>query len=239
MNLVIDQGNTLFKAGLFNDNELVSSSTFEYTQIIDFNYWVQSFGEKCLNVIVSSVISHKIDLSALNIDKVIFLNTKTPLPIANLYKTPKTLGNDRITNAVAAWSINPNKNSLIIDIGTCIKYDLVNKLGQYIGGNITPGLKMRYKSLNSFTDQLPLLEPNNIDYKIGFDTESSIKCGVQDGIKNEINGFIERYDGMFGDLTIFMTGGDTKFFDKSVKNHIFANSNLTLIGLNVILKYNG
>jgi type III pantothenate kinase len=239
MNLIIDQGNTLFKTALFNDNELVNRSKFKYTDINKFNDWLSKNNSSSLKVITSSVTNDIINLNNFDIINHIHLSSDTKLPIKNNYKTPKTLGNDRIANATAAWHLNPNKNSLVIDMGTCIKYDLINSDGEYLGGNISPGLEMRYKAINSFTDQLPLLSANQINQEFGTDTKSSIECGVELGMQYEIEGFIKQYKALFSHLTIFMTGGDAKHFDKSFKSAIFANSNLTLIGLNEILRYNG
>lgn len=239
MNLVIDQGNTLFKVGLFNENELISSNKFQYSENNAFIEWLAKKTSADLNILISSVVDQTINLESIKINHLILLNKSTSIPIENIYNTPNTLGNDRLANAIGAWSLNPKGNSLVIDLGTCIKYDLINENGQYLGGNISPGLQMRYKSLEYFTHQLPLINSSTEEINYGKDTETSIRCGVQSGIENEINGFIERYKEMFSDLTIFMTGGDAKFFDKSIKNHIFANSNLTLIGLNEILKHNG
>ena len=238
MNLIIDQGNTLFKVALFNDNELISKESFSYSNIDLFYIWLSKKNIKTYNVIISSVVNNTIDLSKVSVNKIIQLDSTTKLPISNKYKTPKTLGDDRLANAVAAYSISPKQNSLIIDFGTCIKYDIINSKGEYLGGNISLGLKMRYKALNQFTDQLPLIQPKETVFMHGVDTESSIICGVQSAIFHEMEGFIEQYSKEFRGLTIFMTGGDLKYFDKSFKNHIFANSNLTLIGLNEILKHN-
>lgn len=239
MNLIIDQGNTLFKTALFNGNELISKSKFKYSEIKPFNDWMKKKIKGELKVIVSSVTNDIINLSEFDIEKQITLNPNTKLPIINKYRTPQTLGNDRIANAVASWYLNPNKNSLIIDMGTCIKYDIITSNGEYIGGNISPGLQMRYKALNTFTDKLPLLNPNQTIQSFGTSTTSSLECGVELGIIHEIEGFIKQYELQFSHLTIFMTGGDAKHFDKSFKSAIFANSNLTLIGLNEILEYNG
>jgi len=238
MNLIIDQGNTQFKVGLFNENEFVNKAIFQYSEISTFKSWLNKNSFNFLNVIICSVVDQKIDLSEYNIHSKVELKHTTRLPIANKYQTPKTLGNDRLANAVAAWCLKPNSNCLIIDLGTCVKYDLLSKNGEYLGGNISPGLKMRFKALNHFTDQLPLIEKRELHQNFGSNTESSIQCGVQLGLENEILGFINRYSKMYSDLTIFMTGGDLKSFDKSFKNHIFANSNLTLIGLNEILNHN-
>ena len=228
----------MFKVALFSENELISKSKFTYSDVNLFYAWLEKINEKNINIIVSSVVNQTIDLSKLSINRVIYLDENTELPIINDYETPKTLGNDRLANAVAANSLNPNQNSLVIDMGTCIKYDLINSKGIYLGGNISLGLTMRYKALNHFTDQLPLLNPSNFKNTHGIDTESSIRCGIELAIEHEINGFIDRYTTEFKPLTIFMTGGDLKYFDKSFKNDIFANSDLTLIGLNEILRHN-
>ena len=239
MNLIIDQGNTYFKAGLFNDNEFVTKKTFDYEQKNIFYEWLKNNSIQSFNLIISSVVNHKIEFNSnFLIKEKLILNDQTLLPIKNNYQTPKTLGNDRLANAVGAWALNPNKSSLIIDLGTCIKYDIINSSGEYLGGNISPGFKMRFKAMTHFTDQLPLITNYNLNSDFGVNTESSLQAGVILGIENEINGFIDRYYQLFNGLTIFMTGGDQKYFDKSIKKHIFANPNLTLIGLNEILRHN-
>lgn len=238
MNLIIDQGNTLFKVALFDENELISKSVFKYSETDLFYVWLGEKKLKELNVIVSSVVNRKIDIPNASSNQIIYLDQTTNIPIVNGYLTPETLGDDRLANVVAANTLNPESNSLVIDLGTCIKYDLINAEGVYLGGNISLGLNMRYKALNHFTDKLPLLNPSEFQNTHGVDTESSIKCGVQLAIEHEIRGFIDKYSEEFKPLTIFMTGGDLKYFDKSFKNHIFANSDLTLIGLNEILRHN-
>lgn len=236
MNLIVDQGNTLFKIGLFENNQLINSYRFNYEDIDVLKDTLMPYDIN--RVLISSVVNQKLDLSFLKAKMVAF-NHHTNLPIQNQYKTPETLGLDRIANAVAAWSLNNKNPSLVIDFGTCIKYDLVSEKGVYVGGNIAPGLNMRFKALHQFTDQLPLLSPHqNLTQVYGTDTETSLQCGVILAIKHEINGFINRYTKEFKGLTIFMTGGDLKYFDKTDKKGIFANQNLTLIGLNEILNHN-
>lgn len=238
MNLIIDQGNTLFKVALFDENELISKSVFKYSATDSFYLWLKEKNLKELNIIVSSVVNQKLDLTHIPSKQIVYLDHSTNIPIVNGYLTPETLGDDRLANVIAANALNPESSSLVIDLGTCIKYDLIDEKGVYVGGNISLGLNMRYKALHHFTDQLPLIKPSENIKRHGVDTESSIKCGVQLSIEHEISGFIERYTQEFKQLTIFMTGGDLKYFDKSFKNDIFANSNLTLIGLNEILKHN-
>ena len=236
MNLVVDQGNTQFKIGIFDNSQIIHSYRFNYSDIKNFQRTVSNYPVEF--IIVSSVVDTPIDFSFLNKEVIVFSHY-SKLPIQNLYKTPNTLGLDRLANATGAWTMNKNKASLVIDCGTCIKYDIVSEHGVYLGGNIAPGLQMRFKSLNAFTDKLPLLTPNaSLSETYGTDTESSLQCGVILGIEHEINGFISRYKKEFNGLTIFMTGGDLKYFDKTDKRGIFANQNLTLIGLNEILKHN-
>lgn len=241
MNLIIDQGNTAVKVAIFEDENLLDKGVFLRDKMDNIQEWIvknKYFVIKPVNVLISSVTNDEVNLSALKIDLLLKLDTTTDLPIKVRYESPETLGNDRLANAVAAWKMNPNQNSLVIDTGTCIKYDLVEAGGSYLGGNISPGLRMRYRSLNNQTDKLPLIEPEKLTDIFGKDTKSSILHGVQQGMMHEIIGFIDRYAKEFSQLTIFMTGGDAKYFDKEIKNTIFADSDLTLKGLNEILIYN-
>ncbi len=235
VNLIIDQGNTATKLAYFKQDDLFEKKIFSKNQKQEIEKWISENIPLDTAVLVSSVTNDVLNLKHKN---VINLNANTQLPIHNDYATPNTLGKDRIANAVAIWTKNKNGNSLCIDIGTCIKYDLVSDKGHYKGGNISPGMKMRYKALMEFTDQLPEVSPAYFEYGFGTTTDTSIKNGVQQAIFHEINGFIERYKMEFEQLTIFMTGGDINYFDKGFKNTIFADSDLTIFGLNEILKYN-
>lgn len=240
MNLIIDQGNTATKLHLFEGGKSVKKKVFSKEQCTETQQWITKYAKKVVAVLVSSVTSDKYEIDN---QHTFVLGEFTPIPILNGYKTPKTLGRDRLANAVACWVKNPNKNSICIDIGTCIKYDLITAEGNYLGGNISPGINMRYKALHHFTDKLPLLTPKDIDFGFGTTTESSLNNGVQHAIFHEINGFIQHYTKEFSQLTIFMTGGDLKYFDKGDKNTIFAypitvDEELTAFGLNEILTYN-
>ena len=167
-----------------------------------------------------------------------FLNIKeSSLPIQIDYKTPLSLGNDRICNAVAANLIFPNKNVLIIDLGTCNKYDFITKEKRYLGGAISPGFKMRLDSMHQFTEQLPLLDPVMGTQIIGDSTTNSMISGAFYGIIGEINYFIEQYKSQFNDMEVVLTGGFYIYFEKVLKNHIFADPYLTLRGLNEILNF--
>ena len=131
-----------------------------------------------------------------------------------------------------------NNNVLIIDAGTCITFDFVTKDNDYLGGAISPGIRLRYKALNNLTANLPLLETTQPLTIIGNSTETAIHSGIVFGIINEIDGTIDYYKQKYPDLTVILTGGDTNFLSNQLKNSIFANSNFLLEGLNFILDYN-
>ena len=152
-------------------------------------------------------------------------------------QTPTTLGIDRMVLAAGAVLQFPKSNRLIIDAGTCITYEFVTDKDEYLGGAISPGLLLRYKALNHYTAKLPLLAPEDIDYLIGDQTDRSIHSGVINGITQEIEGIIAQYKLLYPDLKIILTGGDTLFLVKRLKNVIFANSNFLLESLNNLYQY--
>lgn len=166
------------------------------------------------------------------------LDHLTPLPIANLYETPETLGKDRIAVAVGANELFPNQNVLVIDAGTAITYDFVSAENQYLGGNISPGLQMRFKALNQFTDKLPLVDSSAYFSEIGKNTKEAIRGGVQNGILFEIEKTIEIFAEKYESLQVILTGGDSAFLSQMLNADVLVHLNLTLIGLNRILEFN-
>lgn len=165
-------------------------------------------------------------------------NQQTAVPIENLYESKKTLGLDRLAAAVGAVELFPGKELLVIDAGTAITFDLVDKNGQFLGGNISPGLKMRFNALHKFTNKLPLIERSDTWPVIGKTTEEAIRAGIQNGMIFEIDGMIDLVRKDWPDCQVIFTGGDLFFFDKKLKNTIFVKFEITLIGLNRILEFN-
>jgi type III pantothenate kinase len=168
----------------------------------------------------------------------IILNAETPLPIKLNYLTPKTLGADRIAAVVGAHSLHPQKNILVIETGTCITYDFIDADGIYQGGGISPGIHLRFSALHNFTEKLPLVTAIGDAALIGKSTESSIQSGVINGIIAELQGIISSYESNYENLTVILSGGDLEYFDKNLKNNIFAVPNIVLTGLNIILELN-
>jgi len=239
MNLVIDIGNTKVKVAVFELDTIITAVVCEEINLVkELKRISNQYAFK--RSIVSSVkdINEEYLEELQKLPFLITLNTDTPLPFKNLYATPSTLGNDRIALAAAAVCIHTFKNTLVIDAGTCITYDFINAKNEYLGGAISPGIAMRYKSLHQYTGNLPLLSKNEEFNIIGTSTKSSIHSGIINGISCEIKGVIAQYKQDFGDLTIVLTGGDTKFLSKQLKNSIFAHQNFLLRGLNKILTFN-
>ena len=166
------------------------------------------------------------------------LTYQTPIPIRNLYRTPQTLGVDRLAAVIAAYTAKPHSPALVIDAGTCITYDFIDEHGQYQGGNISPGMEMRFKALHEFTSKLPKVEASGETPSYGYSTETAIRSGVIRGIEHEISGYIQHLKKNYPLLLVFLTGGNEFSFDTNLKSGIFADGFLVLKGLNRILDYN-
>ena len=165
-------------------------------------------------------------------------SSDTPVPISNRYRTPETLGSDRLAAVIGASSLRPGKNLLIIDAGTCITYEVIDARGNYWGGNIAPGMQMRLKALHEFTARLPLVEAEGEVPGMGYNTETAIRSGVLRGMKYEIEGYIKSMRSKFPHLEVFLTGGNRINFDTNIINLIFTDKYIVPRGLNRILDYN-
>ena len=240
MNLIIDIGNTRTKFALFNRGELMISVPVDELMPNHIDL-LKDEHPSLANVILSTVKDYSPELKAKlksTFDYFVELDEHTPLPTENHYMTKETLGKDRIAAIVGANSLYPNTNILVVDAGTAITYDLINDKNIYLGGNISPGIDMRFKALNKFTGKLPLVCLNNEFSFIGNSTESAIRNGVQNGVIYEVDGMISSLIEVYKEIKIIFTGGNADFFDKKLKNSFFVNSNLIAIGLNRILEYN-
>ncbi len=238
MNLIIDIGNTKVKSAVFEENSLLAKQIFE---LHVFSNSIQKTFEKYpIQRAILSSVNHlnKKELGFLTkLVPVTVLNNQTPLPFYNKYKTPETLGVDRIALMAAAVTQFPNKNVLVFDAGSCITYDFINQQKEYFGGAISPGIQMRYNALHHFTAKLPKLQAVRTIPKTGNSTENAIHLGVLNSVILEIEGVISQYKAKNGKLTVVLTGGDTIFLAKNIKSSIFANPNFLLEGLNSILTY--
>lgn len=245
MYLVLDRGNTRSKIAFYTRDEEVEMKVLETVSASGLALLINEFearsgGVPVLSGIYSSVVEDNEEVTSYLEQRMnlLVMGGDTPLPITNRYHTPDTLGHDRIAAAVAAARIFPGHNVLTIDAGTCITYDFINGQKEYLGGGIAPGISMRFKALHTFTSKLPLVSLDKEIGLIGNSTDNSIRSGVFNGIVAEIDGIIERYSRDYPGLRIILTGGDANYFDRKLKNDIFAVPNLVLLGLKDILLYN-
>ncbi len=240
MNLVIDIGNTLVKYAVFENRTLVYDQSSESGLFLSKIKELFELYPRIRKAIISSVgpLNRKERDIVAMFCKVHVLSSASKVPFKNSYATPQTLGVDRLALATAAFYQNPRGNTLVIDSGTCITYDMVNNFGEYVGGAISPGVQMRYNAMHNQTAGLPQLKPDDFMDFIGNSTASCMHSGVINGVAKEVDGVIEQYRSRFQDLTVILTGGDSHFFAKRLKNTIFANSKFLLEGLNCLLEYN-
>ena len=236
MNLIIDIGNNSAKFFLFQGEQMILHTRKENSSFNVIDEWNRLYDIE--KVIVSSVITDSDSLLneiARLQCPVIRFDKNTPLPLEVNYRTPQTLGSDRIAAAVGAWNEAPGRNILVIDAGSAITVDFVCKNGKYNGGNIAPGIKMRLRALHEYTDRLPMVEKDGDIPTIGYDTETAIRSGVINGICHEIDGYINEFKQKYCDVLVFLTGGDEKPLKNRIKSCIFADKYLVAKGLNRIL----
>ena len=239
MHIIIDIGNTRAKYAIFDDKNIVIQG------VVLRRYSIPTISNvlKKFNI-TAGILSNTSELNVVLLEILrkipffIHMDMNTPLPIHNLYSTPLSLGKDRLAAAVGAYKRSQGKPVLFIDMGTCITMNLLNEEGAFIGGNISPGIRMRLKAMHKFTAKLPLVEPEVPAEDFAQTTVKALQNGAVKGTFREIDSFIDDTRVKFGVNNIILTGGDAGLFESYTKNKIFVAPNLVLEGLNEILKYN-
>jgi len=240
MKLIIDIGNSLIKCAVFDDWTIIESKGYKDFDQKNFEELFKTYPIN--SCILSSVRKPNPEMESFlrKKTKLLILDHKTSLPFNNKYLTPATLGRDRIAVMAAASLQFSKKNVLVVDAGTSVTYDFVNNNNEYLGGGISPGLKMRFEALSHFTDKLPsiIFDDKTVPELIGNNTKNSILSGVVVGFTKEIDGIINEYKLRYNNLIVIVTGGDHKYFDKLLKNKTFAAPNFVMEGLKGILDFN-
>ena len=239
MILTIDIGNTRIKYAVFQDNTIVEIQIFPME---NFNNYIEEILKRFPNIqnlVVASVGKfEKSDFEKFSKRlKIHFISYESKFPFKNNYITPNTLGIDRMVLSAGAALQFQNENRLIIDAGTCVTYDYVDKNNIYHGGAISPGIALRYKAMHDYTAKLPLLSIEAPEKLIGNSTNESMHSGVINGLTFEIDGYIDALKSKNENFIIILTGGDANFLAKRLKNTIFANSNFLLESLNNLYQY--
>ena len=238
MELILDIGNTRIKYATFIKGRLNYKG---YCSDNELENVLTSLAGKISRLLISTVKpltnSQEIEFKKV-CSKVAILSSKLKMPFNNKYETPETVGADRLALAAGGYLEFPNNPILIIDIGTCMTFDFVSDKADYLGGAISPGLQMRFKALHNFTGKLPLVAVKEPKDLIGRNTNESILSGVINGMQHEIDGIIDAYKLRYPRVKTILTGGDSTFFDKKLKNSIFADADILLKGMHFILEHN-
>jgi type III pantothenate kinase len=239
----IDLGNTRAKLGVFQNGQFMQEIIPATAELTDIKAALQPFLHEpasAFRSILCSVTHHAPDLEAFLAEKGPFLalNAHTPLPISIAYDTPETLGPDRIALVTGAAASFPGKHCLVIGAGTCVTYNFINKEKTFLGGAISPGLRMRFEAMHQLTDKLPLGAPAPVFPLIGYNTRQSLLSGVMNGILAEMLGFIGLYEDRYSNFNVILTGGDTAYLAPHLKNRIFADPFLIYRGLYEISAFN-
>jgi type III pantothenate kinase len=238
--ICIDAGNTFAKIALMENAAAISQATFPCNDPDGIRDYLQTL-PAVEGAIISSVSAPVQEIARLmppEIPACMELTGDTPAPVRNLYRTPASLGNDRLAAITGAGRLYPKKDILVIDAGTALTFDFLDKDGNFVGGNISPGLNMRFQALHRFTKKIPMVAPSHHYEFIGNSTETAVISGVQNGIIFEINQYIRHFKKQNAETIFVMTGGDIIFFVNKTESIIFAQPNLVHIGLEEIFKFN-
>ncbi len=238
VNLIIDIGNTRTKVAIFSPSDLIHFEVFKTFGVQKARHFIKKYDIDSCILSNSGLVAANLINELSFIRQFIHFSKDTKLPIVNTYSTKATLGNDRLAGAVGTLLYFPNGSTLKIDMGTCITMDYLDRKLEFVGGNISPGISMRLKSMHHFTAKLPLVDIRINEFIFGKSTTTAMQNGAVKGAFREIDSFIQGVREEFGIINVILTGGDAILFEKYTKNEIFVSPNLVVEGLNEILKYN-
>jgi type III pantothenate kinase len=236
--LCLDFGNTRLKWAIFSSGEIRHAGLFGEDVLEELRVCMATYNPD--RSILSSVVNHSEYLEEMLKSKTQFhkLDHHSRVPITTPVGKPETIGADRLALVVAAAHYFKDHNNLVIGLGSAITYNYINRFHQFIGGSISPGMEMRFKSLQLFTAKLPLVKPHWNFPLAGYDTKTNIQSGVIFGIAKEIDGVIEAYEERYENLHVLMTGGDAQYFKPFLKKKITEDQDLIFKGLFVISEFN-
>ena len=236
--LCIDLGNTRSKVAFFAGRDIKEMFILQHELTESITGLINRF--QPTKTILSSVVDHPKAIEDTLASSTQFhkLSHDSQLPVTTPVGKPSTIGADRLAIVSAAVDIFPRQHNLSIALGTCITYNFTNKMHEFLGGSISPGLYMRFKAMHDYTALLPLTEPSHNFPLIGYDTQTNLQSGVIMGVAKEIDGIIDAYSLKFNNFNVLLTGGDMPFFVPHLKNRIFADQNLIYKGLYAICAFN-
>ena len=236
--LCFDFGNTRMKCGVFTDGEFREEVVLADDKEATIGALLDRFNPR--RSILSSVVNHHPGLEGLLGARTKFhkLDHTSKVPITTPVGKPDTIGADRLALSAAAVTLFPGRNNLVIGLGSAITYNYINKYREFMGGGISPGMEMRFKSLHTLTAKLPLVKPDWNFPLVGYDTRTNILSGVIIGMAKEIDGTIGAYEEKYDNFNVLMTGGDARYFTRHLKKQIFVDPHLIYKGLYAICELN-
>ena len=236
--LCFDFGNTRLKVAVFEDDDFKEEIILPNDEVFTIERLLAVHQPQ--KTILASVINHNPAIENLLAAKTRFhkLSHLTKANFTTPVGKPESIGADRLALSAAAVYYFPGKNNLVIGLGTCITYNFINQYHQFIGGSISPGMEMRFKAMQVFTAKLPLVQAEWNFPLLGYDTKTNMQSGVIAGISFEMAGFIESYANKYDNFNVVLTGGDTAYFARQLKNKIFADSNFLFKGLYALSETN-
>ena len=236
--LCFDFGNTRLKCGVFENDIFKEDILLPDDSIVTIEQLLQKYQPQ--NSILSSVIKHDEAVETILSNNTRFhkLSHNTKLNFTTAVSKPESIGADRLALIAAAVHFYPAKNNLVVGLGTCITYNFINQYNQFIGGAISPGMELRFKSMHDYTALLPLVNKDWNFPVIGYDTKTNLQSGVIAGITYEIDGFINEYARKYSNFNAVLTGGDTSYFAGQLKNKIFADPYFLFKGLYALSETN-
>ncbi len=241
LSVAIDQGNSSAKISVFSGDEKVGSKRFENLTLQELDEFLSNYSDVTCAVYSSVVGDDQSIIAHLKnrFGKCYVLNHLMPMPLEIGYATPATLGHDRIAAAVGAVHLCGEQNLLVVDLGTAITYDFVEGGKKYVGGNIAPGLKLRFKGLADYCVALPKVNFEGDVPMLGYDTPTAIRSGVVMGVVSEVAQMAVQLEKCYGKVKVVLTGGDCNLIsDKLQDFDVEIYDDLVTIGLNRILQYN-
>ncbi len=238
MTICFDFGNTRLKYGIFENAQLVAQDVLNDYQPETLKKLLDQYQPQ--RTVLSSVIHHGQEVEEIlaSRSELLMINANIKLPFKTPVGKPEDIGADRLAISAYACTYFPRQNNLVIAVGSCITYNFINKYHYFLGGGISPGMEMRFKSMHDLTAFLPMIKRNWEFPLIGYDTRTNILSGVMLGMSREISGIIEEYDNKFFNFNVLLTGGDTANFARHIKYKIFADPALVLKGLYAISEFN-
>jgi type III pantothenate kinase len=223
--ICFDFGNTRRKAAIFNNDSMSETIYLENDNIDTIEKILEKYQPE--KTILSSVIKHNEAIEVILAAKTQFhkLSVATKINFTTPVGKPETIGADRLALMAAAVHFYPNKNNLIVGLGSCITYNFINQQHEFLGGGISPGMDMRFKSMHDYTALLPLEKETWNFPLIGYDTRTNLQSGVLNGMAAEIEGIISRYSDKYDNFNVVLTGGNSSYFAGQFKSRIFASPN--------------